>query len=70
MKTFVVGHIDWFDHNLTLEKITAVDWLGAVQAHSKFPFEAPKDYSEASHAPETFKQLCFDCDCMMNWIEI
>lgn len=74
MKTFVVGHIDWMDHELTLERIAATDWPAAVRKHSKFPFADKSCDREAilldTLDGEGFKQACFDADCMMNWIEV
>lgn len=71
-KTFIVGHIDWMDHELLLERITASSWQHAVVQHSHYPFKDPE-----TDAPnmilvdeEAFKQECFDCACMMSWIEV
>ena len=66
MKTFIVGHIDWFNHDLILERISAINWQHAVAAHSKFPWTGTVPTTD----PETFKQQCFDGDCMMDWIEV
>jgi len=71
MTTFVVGHINWSENELRLEKIEAQSWQTAVSVHSKFPWkdEAQGDQPDMSD-PEQFKQTCFDCDCMMNWLEV
>jgi len=70
-KTFIVAYIDWYTHELVLERIHAASWQTAAALHSKYPWR-----NEAQGDPLTFtssdafKQECFDCDCMMNWIEI
>ena len=61
--TWVVGWIDWFDHELVLEQVTASNWQEAVIQHSKFPFPRCVRLDNA----EEFKERCFDVDCMMNW---
>lgn len=71
-KTFIVAYIDWFDYNLILERITASSWEDAVVQHSKYPFKDSE--TDAPNAvitdADAFKQECFDCDCMMSWIEV
>ena len=81
MKNFVVGHIDFFNHELTLEKIQAETWQLAVIEHSKYPYKGSDDspmcrpeglretYPDMEE-DEAFRQACFDCDSMMSWIEI
>lgn len=73
MKTFVVGYIDWSDHELTLERIEAPTWQQAVMNHTKFPWRKKDGQVAEPYRPteeEAFKQACFDCDCMMSWIEV
>ena len=72
MKTFVVGHIDWFDHELILEKYEVSSWRIAVALHTKYPFHGDPnlDPPKESTTPELFRGQCFDVDCMMNWIEV
>lgn len=81
-KTFIVGHIDWSDHELILERCCGPTWQDAIIAHSKYPFmkcdeETGEQIEPTECEPvdpnedeETFKQKCFDCDCMMSWIEV
>lgn len=81
MKTFIVAFIDWNDNSIILEKIEAADWMRAVEFHSKYPYkladsdnfikveDVVQEYPEQV-PEEAFKQCCFDCDTMMNWIEI
>lgn len=71
MTTYVVGHIDWSENELRLEQIDAHTWQDAVRTHSKFPWAGEADVDQPSlQDAEAFKQQCFDCDCMMNWIEV
>lgn len=68
MKQFIVGHIDWYDHNLTLERVEAKDWREAFTKHSK-----AQELFSSDPVPEDLKaakQFCFDCDCMMDAIEV
>lgn len=68
---FVVGHIDWSENDLRLEKVEAKTWQEAVQKHSKYPWQdEAADDKPSLQNPEAFKQQCFDCDCMMSWIEV
>jgi hypothetical protein len=67
MPKYVVGHIDWFDHELTLEIIDAPTWREAWAKHSKFPW-TENDGPSADLA--SAQQACFDCDCMMSHIEV
>lgn len=70
MIDFVVGYIDWFNNELTLEQIKAETWQEAVQKHTKYPFSTDDYILSKLTCPETFKQECFNCDCMMSWIEV
>lgn len=70
MKRFVVGYIDWMNNDLKLEIVYAKTWKEALAGHTKYPWK-----NEPQHAPDTddielFQQACFDCDCMMNVIEV
>lgn len=69
MSKFVVGYIDWFDHNLKLELIEADTWREAVSSHSSFPWKE-EGYTPNMKDPEAFKHECFDADCMMSWLEL
>lgn len=91
-KRFVVGYIDWYNHELKLQVFEADTWQDAVVQHENYPFliadsseDGPAKFIEPcevvtkdngdEHYPEmeedeAFKQCCFDCDTMMNWIEI
>lgn len=73
MKQFVVAFIDWSDNELRLEKVEAADWRNAVHKHTKYPWhgELQDDpLAVGSLSEDDFKQQCFDCDCLMNWIEL
>lgn len=66
MKRFAVSYIDWFEHDLTTVIVEAVDIAHALQLHPKFSsFDI--DYSESL---EGIKKQAFDCDCMVECIEI
>lgn len=67
MPLFIVGHIDWFEHELVLEKIEAPDWQHAIALHSKWTAD---NGDVPNLSPEAFKQHCFDLDSMMSWIEV
>lgn len=67
MPQFIVGHVDWYDHNLVLEKIEAPTWREAWMKHSKNPFEGVQDINPSI---EEAKQECFNQDCMMGHIEL
>lgn len=82
-KTFIVGYTDLYCHELTLERIEAATWQDAVCQHSKYPYQGTEggdnDYVSPDELskrypdlePEqSFRQCCFDCDSMMNWVEI
>lgn len=87
MSRFVVGYLNFFDHEMLLQVIEASDWKEAVVKHSKYPYapqlpvgefvgspvETPEELSAKypELQPEAaFHQCCFDCDCMMNWVEV
>lgn len=78
---WIVGFIDFFNHELKLERIEAATWQDAVVQHSMYPYKGtensdeilPQELSlryEELEPEESFKQSCFDCDSMMNWIEL
>lgn len=69
-KTWVVGHIEWGNNELILERVEAATWQEAVQKHSLFPFEDEDVEFMSTISEEDFRQRCFDCDSMMNWIEV
>ena len=80
-KRFVVTVGCLFDNVLTQEVIEANTWQEAVLKHSKYPYRG-KDENEqdkvadlAKQYPnpeedEAFKQACFDCDTLIDWIEV
>lgn len=68
MATFIIAYIDWFGHELILEKHQGKDWREAVVKHSKI--RSGWFDPEAFTSERTFKKACFDQDCMMAWIEI
>lgn len=72
MKTFVVGYISFFDNELKLERIEALEWRHAVIRHSKFGDWTDMFTEKELQALDesSFKALCFDSDFMMAWLEI
>jgi len=69
MKTFIVAYINWFDHELVQERVTAEDWRDAFTKHSKANELWPTKASVPDDAEEA-RQHCFDCDCMMDAFEV
>lgn len=66
MKRWAVSYVDWFDHDLTTVIVVADSVANALQQHPKFAtFEI--DYSEGL---EGIKRQAFDCDCMVECVEI
>lgn len=86
MKRFAIGFMDYGNNDLQVVIIDAIDWKQAVMAHPNYPYGAQSEasieitpatpiseliarYSELSEE-EAVKQCCFDCDCLMGWVEI
>jgi hypothetical protein len=68
MKRYAVSYIDWFNNDLQTVIIKAETALDAMkQDFVDRGFELPE---EEISSEEAFKSMCFDCDCMMNAIEI
>lgn len=71
MPRYVVSHIDWFDHDLTSEIVEASDPVSAMKAHSKTKtYEWENQDGTPCETIEEMKQVAFDCDSMVNAIEI
>lgn len=68
---YVVGYINWYDNDLKHVIVEANDALEAmIKAGAEhFGFDVTNDTDNFSDV-ETFKQYCFDCDCMMDAIQI
>lgn len=67
MKRYAVARIDWFDNDLTIEIVSANDWREALTKHSKSFFN--DEYPVPSNI-NAAKQACFDCDGMMEVVEL
>lgn len=66
MKRWAVSYIDWFEHDLITLIVEAENVAHALQLHPKFAtFDI--DYSEGL---EGIKEQAFDCDCMVECVEI
>jgi len=69
MSKFAVGHIDYFNNNLIIEIIKAENWKDALFKHSKLISEN-WDQSWFGETLEEAKNKAFDCDMMIDVIEI
>ena len=66
MKRYVVSYMNFYDNDISLELVEAVDWQSAVQK-SKFSI----DYVlEDTLNLEEAKQRAFDCDEVFSVLEI
>jgi len=73
MPKFAVGHIDWSNNDLIIEIVEAPTLMESFAKHSKWPWKNDTEgYGERILAMdvEDFKRECFDCDCMMDSVEI
>lgn len=70
MKRFVVSYIDWFNNDLHSHITNANNALEAIKtiAIEQYGFDSAS--VEDIEDIEDFKNFCFDCDCMMNVIEV
>lgn len=66
MPYFIVGHIDWFSHDLALEKHEALSHVEAIKKHSKVQ---DMDWGNAVTV-EQMKVEAFNCDSMVASIEV
>lgn len=67
---YAVSYINWYDHNLITEFHSGADWKEALRKHSML---AQSPFSEGEPIPDDLdkmKQLCFDCDCMIEVIQV
>ncbi len=68
-KSFCVSFINFFDNDLTSKVVEAVSELDAallyLEKYQNFNF-----YDKIFEDLEQLKQFCFNCDCMINAIEI
>ena len=81
MKTFIVACTCLINCETVLERIEASNWKEAVQKHTKYPFKAYPEHEEefrsvdevieqTDEQEDDFKDHCFACDCLMEWIEM
>lgn len=66
MARYAVSYIDWFDHALTTLIVEADSIAKALQQHPKFS-TLEIDYNKDL---EDIKHQAFDCDCMVECVEI
>ena len=66
MKRYVVSYTSFYDNDISLELVEAVDWQSAVQK-SKFDIEY---VLEDTLDLEEAKQLAFDCDEVFSVLEV
>lgn len=64
-KRWAVSHIDWFDHELTTIIVKAELWWQAAIQHEKIQL-----IGLPISSLEEAKQAAFDCDSMINVVEI
>lgn len=70
MKRFVVSYIDWFNNELYSHIINADDELQAIKTIAVEQYGFDSASVDSIENIEDFKGFCFDCDCMMNVIEV
>ena len=72
MKKYAVSHIDWFDYELSTLIVEANDWFEALNEHPKMStFAEPGEGAYwQNDSIEANKKRAFDCDCMINVVEI
>lgn len=72
MKRFAVSYIDWFEHDLTTVIVDADDWHSALLKHPKIA--KSNNVEDTPLFPKTNLEECkgiaFDCDCMVECVEI
>ena len=66
MKRWAVSYIDWFEHDLTTVIVQAETWQDALMLHPKIATFEWKTVPDL----ERFKMQAFDCDCMVECVEI
>ena len=66
MKSYVVGHIDFFNNELVLERIEANTWQEALAAHSK----CEDMFDPMPDTLEDAKEAAFDQDAMIAVLEL
>lgn len=80
MPRYAVSHIDWFEHDLTTEVVTAPDMFEAIKLSPKafervshvFNDSSEQFFSEPDNNKrlELLKQEAFNTDGMINVVEI
>lgn len=62
---YAVSYINWFDYELITEFHSGATWKEALVKHSKIGDSPFNDGVPVPDTLEQMKQLCFDCDCMI-----
>lgn len=70
MKKFAVGFISFFDNELNIEVVYADDWRDALSYHSHIDAEFWKFLCNDTNSLKDAKIKAFNCDCMIDIIEI
>ncbi len=65
MKRWAVGYIDWFEHDLSMMVVEAEDWASAIRLHPKVG-----EFDITWDSLESVKRQFFDCDAMVDCVEI
>jgi hypothetical protein len=73
MSKFAVAHINWYDHDLTIEIVEAETWHEALFKHTEWEphYDVFEDLiNQGNFNMEEWKQLAFDIDAMFDVVEI
>lgn len=70
MNKFAVGYINFFDNDLIIEIIEANNWFDAIWHHSKMILTKDEKPWLPNTSLEKLKGEAFNCDMMIDVIEI